>query len=280
MRLDVYLAQQNPQYSRSTWAKLIQRGDVAVNGETVKSTKRSVKDTDEVTVRKPANKKINLDLPIIYEDDNVVAIDKPAGVLTHAKGALSEESTVSDFIKQRAKSPTDNNRFGIVHRLDRATSGVIIGAKTPEALTILQKQFKNRSVKKTYLAVVNITTKGQKTLDQNGAKFIIDLPIVRNPKKPSQFRVGARGKSALTEVKVIKSTDDLALLELRPQTGRTHQLRVHLAYIGLPIVGDNIYGSKNRSGRMMLHASSLEITTPPSTRRVFRSGVPDEFQVI
>jgi 23S rRNA-/tRNA-specific pseudouridylate synthase len=192
--------------------------------------------------------------------------------------------------------------------LDRATSGVIIGAKNDAAKAALQKQFQDRKAKKTYLAVVDVTAKGQKTLEQNGDEFMIDLPIGRNPKIPSQFRVDVKGKLAVTEVKVVKTTLTKALLELKPQTGRTHQLRVHLAYVGLPIVNDAVYGvvtasnakqsspddikpgllrfarndaggmfRNDSAGRMMLHAKELEITIPDGQRKVFKAEVPSGF---
>ncbi|MDR3125704.1 MAG: RluA family pseudouridine synthase [Candidatus Nomurabacteria bacterium] len=277
MRLDLYLATKFPEYSRSTWAKLIRRGSARLNGAVVSDSSQNVKDSDVVTVDKPDAAVTKLDLPVIFEDDNVVVIDKPAGVLTHSKGALNEEFTVSDFIRGRAAAEAGDNRFGIVHRLDRATSGVIIGAKNTAARKVLQKQFAEHKAKKTYLAVVDISPLGQKTLAKNGAEFTIDLPIGRNPKRPSQFRVDAKGKPATTEVKVVETISTKALLELRPLTGRTHQLRVHLSRVGLPIVGDLIYGTPNET-RMMLHAWQLEITIPDGQRKTFKAKVPNEFK--
>lgn len=170
------------------------------------------------------------------------------------------------------ESTTDgagNARAGIVHRLDRATSGVMICAKTPEALSKLQKQFSQRKAKKQYAAVV------QGHLAQEHA--VIDMPIERNPKKPQTFRVGANGKVALTEYKVNQQSHHFSLLELMPQTGRTHQLRVHLTQLGHPILGDALYGGKP-ADRMFLHAHSLEITVPSSERMTFTAPVPKEFK--
>jgi 23S rRNA pseudouridine1911/1915/1917 synthase len=308
MRLDAFLAEKYPAQSRSTWAKLIRRGDVRVNGAVVVDISKNVESSDDIVVAKPVDGKVELDLPVIYEDENVIVINKPAGVLTHSKGALNEEFTVADFITTHSdlyKDSPCNDRAGIVHRLDRGTSGVIIGAKNETTRKMLQKQFQDRKTKKTYLAVVNITTLGQKTLDKNGAEFTIDLPIARNPKKPSQFKVDGKGKPAITDVKVVQvSGDGTALLELKPLTGRTHQLRVHLSHIGLPIVGDPVYNAAAslrgkaeaiQSGssrfarddnnsvaglnliRMMLHARELEITIPEGQRKVFTAELPDEF---
>lgn len=285
MRLDAYLAKEYPEHSRATWAKYIKAGFVTVNGKKLTGSD-PVSDEDKIEINLPDLAIEPIDLPIIYEDDNVVVIDKPAGVLTHSKGALNEEFTVADFIRSRVKSSgsdpveMDNNRFGIVHRLDRATSGVIIGAKNEAAMKKLQRQFSDRKVKKKYLAVVEKKPKNK--------EFVIDLPIARNPKHPSQFRVDAKGKSALTGVKLVQVFDDgKALLELSPQTGRTHQLRVHLAYIGSPIVGDVVYNIPEHKTanpkdspcktRMMLHAKELEITLPNSDRKVFIAKTPEEF---
>ena len=272
MRLDAYLVKKHPEFSRSVLQKFIKAGRVIVDGKVVLEPKHNVSSKNVVTSNFELPTSNFVDLPIIYEDENVIVINKPAGVLTHSKGALNEEFTVSDFILSRSPSNhitiQPSNRHGIVHRLDRGTSGVIIGAKNEETLKFLQKQFGNRKVKKTYLALVGKTPKQD--------EFIIDLPIARNPKKPSTFRVDAKGKSAITNVKVIEKFDDgSALLELRPLTGRTHQLRVHLAHIGSPIVGDIVYGKP--ADRMYLHAKSLETTLPGGERKNFTADTPKEF---
>jgi 23S rRNA pseudouridine1911/1915/1917 synthase len=167
----------------------------------------------------------------------------------------------------------DTNRPGIVHRLDRATSGIIIMAKDSATKRLLQKQFQDRKAHKTYLAIVKGTPKHPE------AK--IDLPIGRNPKKPSSFRVDAKGKPAQTSYRVLASNGAFSVLELKPVTGRTHQLRVHLAYIGCPIVGDTLYdGCKSPIGRMCLHALSLEITIPPSLRTTFEAPMPSDMATL
>jgi 23S rRNA pseudouridine1911/1915/1917 synthase len=159
-----------------------------------------------------------------------------------------------------------------VHRLDRATSGVIIAAKSSESLKYLQKQFSQRRTKKTYYAVV------EDWPEQDDA--LIDATLLRNPKKPQTFKVGAGGKPAQTEYKVVKkfekSGQKYTLLELKPVTGRTHQLRVHLAYIGHPIVGDAVYGKAG--GYTYLHAARLEATLPGGERKVFEAPLPKIFK--
>ena len=209
-------------------------------------------------------------------------INKPRGVLTHSKGVLNDEFTVADFFESRgAKFAKDTNRVGIVHRLDRETSGVIIGAKNDETAKKLQKQFSERTTKKTYLAIV----KGS----LNPKKAIIDLPIARNGSAPSTFMVHAKGKTAQTKYEVIDENNELSLVKLTPKTGRTHQLRVHLSYLKHPILGDKVYDKTitkaESEQRMFLHAQTLEITIPPksdekdSQRMVFEAEIPEGFKL-
>ena len=269
MRLDAYLAQYFPEHSRSAWQKYIAAGYVKVNGEIVTSNKLTLGEDDEVTADTNAKlHDLSIDLPVIYEDENVVVINKPVGVLSHAKGGIVEEATVADFFKSKTSYGSDTNRPGIIHRLDRATSGVMLGAKNHETASQLQKQFSKRKVKKTYIAIVKGVPKD--------TEAHIELPIERNPSHPSQFRVGANGKYAATTYEVLESKNGKSMVKLMPETGRTHQLRVHMAHIGNPIIGDIVYGKS--ADRMYLHALSLEITLPGGERKVFEAPLPDEFQ--
>ncbi len=268
MRLDAYLAEYWPEYSRSTWQKYIEQGYVLVNGIVETSAKQQLSEDDIVTYNIPdAPDYSQQTLPVIYQDDNIIAINKPSGVLTHSKGALNEEFTVAEFFRPLTTYHQDTNRPGIIHRLDRDTSGVLIGARNDETAALLQRQFSDRKVKKTYVAVVDGVPKQHEAL--------IDLPIGRNPKEPSMFRVDPGGKSAQTTYKVLASNGKLSLVELYPRTGRTHQLRVHMAYIGTPIHGDRVYGKP--ADRLYLHAKSLEITIPKGDRRTFEAPVPESF---
>ncbi|NTW62322.1 RluA family pseudouridine synthase [Candidatus Saccharibacteria bacterium] len=267
-RLDSELALRYPENSRSTWQKYVRAGYVTVNGQAVDSPKHEITETDKIAVNPPDKPDFSGDeLPIVYIDDNVIVINKPSGVLTHAKGALNEEFTVAEFFRKYTSYNLDTNRPGIIHRLDRDTSGVMIGARNLETATMLQKQFADRKVKKTYVAVLNGIPK---LLKAN-----IDLPIERNPSAPSTFRVGSNGKLAVTRYEVLGTSGKLALVKLQPQTGRTHQLRVHVKYLGTPILGDRVYGKE--SGRLFLHAYSLEITIPNGDRKIFTTPVPNEF---
>lgn len=273
-RADVFIAANYPSYSRSALEKLFDSDMVLLDGEPVKAGyKLKGSETLVVDETKLRHKPKLIKLPLIYEDDDVVVINKPEGILTHSKGALNEESTVATFIAPRIKDKAlSGNRAGIVHRLDRWTSGVIIGAKNADALSKLQKQFAQRKTRKTYLAIVESIPAVKKAL--------VEVPIERNPKRPQTFRVGANGKPAKTHYKVLESFDrdgkSYSLVEMKPETGRTHQLRVHMAYIGHPIAGDRVYGRE--AGHLYLHAKSLEITLPTSERKVFEAELPKYFQ--
>ena len=270
VRLDIYLSTKfDTTISRSLWQKYIKAGYVSVNNKVVTMSKFEVDETDEIALNLPEKEQADVDLPILYEDDDVIVVNKPSGLLTHAKGGLSDEPTVAEIIRPKTSFATDTDRPGIVHRLDRDTSGLLIIAKKPESAAHLQRQFAERTAKKTYIAI----TDGKPKL--NAAK--IDLPIGRNPSAPSTFRIDPNGKPAQTTYHVLAENNIQSLVELKPTTGRTHQLRVHLAHLNTPILGDRVYG-KSSDCRMMLHAQKLEITLPSGERKVFEAAVPDEFK--
>ena len=282
IRLDLLLVEKYPEYNRSSLQTFIKSGFVKVNGKIVKKPNEllEISETTPINLELSVpNKKILSaeEIPeTIFEDENVKVLNKPAGLLSMAKGEYCPKPTLEDFGL-------------LVHRLDRDTSGVVILAKNPETQKSLRKQFQDRKTHKTYLAVVA----GRPKLD--AAK--IDLPIARNLKRPTTFRVDPNGKSAITYYRVLKSNEKISLLELKPVTGRTHQLRVHLAYLGTPILGDPVYGTpaseklattllethdKSSSKtplepRLFLHAHSLEITIPEGNRQIFEAPVPPEF---
>lgn len=274
MRADIFVAGRYPAFSRSSLAGLFDSGKVRLADEPIRPSYKlhngdRLSVDDELLYRKsPA-----ISLPVIYEDDDVLVIDKPAGVLSHSKGALNLEGTVASFIlKKLDKDLAKTNRAGIVHRLDRKTSGVMITARNQAALAWLQKQFSTRKTKKTYLAVVEGVPEPPEA--------IIDAPIARNPKKPQTFMVSPGGKTAQTRYKLLENfqigTKNYSLLEIQPLTGRTHQIRVHLAYTNHPIVGDHVYG---RDGQhLLLHAKSLELTLPNRRRQTFTAELPEYFK--
>ena len=267
-RLDLLLAERYPDTSRSTWQKHIKAGHVTINGQPAKNAKQEVLETDDIALSIPdATDHSTKDLPIIYLDDNVIVVNKPAGVLTHSKGALNDEFTVADFFRRYTTVSLDTNRPGIVHRLDRDTSGVIIGARNEASFALLKKQFADRRAKKTYLAIVRGAPKEPQAT--------IDIPIGRNPSAPSTFRADSKGKPAQTDYHILDANDRESLVVLQPRTGRTHQLRVHLAYLNTPIIGDRVYGKA--ADRLYLHAYTLEVTIAPESRMTFMAPIPPEF---
>ena len=266
-RLDLLLIDTLDQsLSRSQWQKYIKAGCIRVDGHVVTSPGAEVDETAVIDVTFPEANDAVHDVAILYEDEDVVVINKPSGMLTHAKGGIVDEQTVADTAK-RYVSGLDGERAGIVHRLDRDTSGVLIIARNEKSMKHLQQQFAGRSVAKTYIAVVDGTPKLPEAM--------IDLPIGRNPTKPSTFRVDAKGKSAQTHYKVLASDGTRSLVELKPTTGRTHQLRVHMSYIGTPIRGDVVYGTP--AERLMLHAHTLTITLPSGETHTFKASLPELF---
>lgn len=268
-RLDHELAARYPKLSRSTLQKYIKAGHVKVDGKVVTRPKQDVLETDDIAMIPPEYTDFSeQDLPIIYIDDNVIVVNKPAGILTHSKGVMNDEFTVADFFRRYTTFGLETSRPGIVHRLDRDTSGVIIGARHDEAADMLKKQFADRKAKKEYMAVTEGIPKAPTA--------VIDLPIGRNPSAPSTFRVDPSGKSAVTTYEVVATNENEALVKLWPKTGRTHQLRVHMQYLNAPIKGDRVYGKK-KADRLFLHAHSLEITIPAAKRETFIASVPKEF---
>lgn len=269
-RLDQRVLEQIPTLTRSYASKLIEEGSVTVNGKPVLKPGYKMRENDEVVIEhdEQAFQVIpEIVLEVLYEDEDCVVINKPEGLLSHSKGAFNPEATVATWLRGRLISMS-GERAGIVHRLDRATSGVMICAKTEAAHSWLQKQFSQRRVKKMYTAAIIGTLEPEEA--------VIDMPIERNPKAPATFRVGANGKSALTQYKVIQAGKKYSLVELRPETGRTHQLRVHLAHQNRPIVGDYMYNGEPAE-RLYLHATSLELTLPNRERRVFSVPAPAAF---
>lgn len=262
IRLDHLLVQQHPEYNRSSLQTFIKSGYVNVDGRTITKPNAKLLPDAKIELHVPASAAIPPRPPVIYEEDHVLVLDKPAGLLSMAKGEYCPEATLENYGL-------------LVHRLDRDTSGVVILAKDPETQTMLRKQFQDRKTHKTYYAIVE----GHPKLDT----AMIDLPIARNLKHPTTFQVDENGKPSQTLYKVLTSNGKYSLLELKPTTGRTHQLRVHLKYLGTPIAGDSVYGNANSAPRLMLHAGALEITIPGQSaeagneRRTFSATLPPEF---
>lgn len=257
IRFDMALLEQYPRYSRATIQKFIKDGRAKANGEVILKANFLLEEDYEVELDEPETKTAEKP-PVIFEDENVIVFDKPAGMLSIKKGDYSEEPAIEDFGE-------------IVHRLDRDTSGVIIVAKNFETKGYLQKQFQERKTHKTYYAI----TCGI----PNPPHALINVPLARNLKKPTTFMPDKNGREAITEYHVEDYNDKLAFVELKPKTGRTHQLRIHLAHIGTPILGDPVYNPKSpKADRMYLHAAALEITIPGGQRMTFTANLPENFR--
>ncbi|MBQ6409810.1 RluA family pseudouridine synthase [Candidatus Saccharibacteria bacterium] len=256
-RLDTMMAGIYKSYNRSTLQKFIKNGFVEVDDEPVLKPNALFPEGVKIDLKVPkALKNADIEPTIIYEDENVLVLDKPAGLLSMAKGGYCPEKTLEDFGL-------------LVHRLDRDTSGVVILAKNPKTQTFLRRQFQDRKAHKTYYAVLTGVPKLKEAR--------LDLPIMRDLKHPTTFRVDPRGKESETFYKVLKDNDKHALVELRPISGRTHQLRVHMKYLEHPIVGDPIYGTE-KGDRLYLHAGELEITLPGGKRQTFKAKLPESFE--
>ncbi|WP_460049094.1 RluA family pseudouridine synthase [Thermoanaerobacter brockii] len=277
-RIDVFLAAELD-YTRSYIKKLIVDGLVFVNGKTVKPSYK-VKENDEVVLNIPEAEKIdvlpeNIPLDILYEDDDIIVINKPQGMVVHpAPGNYS--GTLVNALLYHCKNLSGINgilRPGIVHRLDKDTSGVMVVAKNDKAHISLSNQIKERSVFKKYVAIVEGVIK-----DEEGK---IEAPIGRHPVDRKKMAVIEDGRYALTLYKVLERFKENTLVEAVIKTGRTHQIRVHMAYIGHPIVGDHVYGFKRQKFKLegqALHSSVLGFMHP--TKGVymeFEAPLPEYF---
>jgi len=276
VRLDKYVCEKCPELSRTQIQRLIRSGYITVNDHVVKvGLKLNIGDRLRVTIPPPPPSPLTpeaIPLNIIYEDDDLLVIDKPAGLTVHPAPGHTSHTLVNAILSRfpHLASISDSLRPGIVHRLDRDTSGVIVVAKNSLAQAKLVEQFKTRSVTKAYLVLV----KGRLT-PENG---IIEAPIGRDPRNRKRMAVVASGRQARTEYRVIRYIGDYTLLEVRPETGRTHQIRVHFAAIGFPVVGDKVYGVKSAFlSRQFLHASRLGFRLPSSGEYVeFKSELPPD----
>lgn len=271
-RLDLALSQVSG-LSRSYWHGRIKARAVRVAGQEVKAS-YIVTGNEKVTVEAEAEVQSGPiampKLTELYRDDDVIVIEKPAGLLSHT--TKPGEASVAASLASEVRDD-DAERPGIVHRLDRDTSGVMVVARNPKAKAFLQAQFTGRKVKKTYLMLVRGTPKD--------LEAVIKLPIGRSKARPTSRTVRASGKEAVTRYKVLERLSGYALIEAQPETGRTHQIRVHFAHLGHPVVGDITYGDKQRPrglSRQFLHAASLTLTLPSGTVKTFHSTLPNDLE--
>jgi 23S rRNA pseudouridine1911/1915/1917 synthase len=275
-RLDVFLARELT-VARSRAQKLISQGNVTVNGASAKAS-HMVQAGDQITVSEEVpeySPPAELQLPIVYEDADVLVIDKPPGLTVHpgnSKNPNSGEPTVASFMHGRT-TDADHERPGIVHRLDRDTSGLLVLAKSAAAKSQLQQQFRTRAVRKTYL----LLTVGH----PDPAAAEIRLPTGRHPSQPLKRAVVTSGRPAVTRYRTLQTYPGFSLIEAKPVTGRTHQLRVHMAAIGHPVAGDTTYGPAKRPlnlKRQFLHAAELEFTTPAGQPLHLTSPLPADLE--
>ncbi len=282
-RIDKYVAQELPELSRSAVQKLLQEGRVLVDGRTPKASE-SVVAGATIVVRLPAPQPTEVlpqDIPlhVVYEDDDVLVVDKPAGMVVHPAAGHQEGTLVNALLGRNPDLATIGyeKRPGIVHRLDKDTSGLLVIAKNDHALHELQQQFQTRQVDKTYLALVEGVLEAP--------EGVIDAPIGRDPRQRKRMAtVPKGGRPAVTEYKVREYFQQHTLVEAHPITGRTHQIRVHFAAIGHPLVGDPVYGYRRQRlplKRQFLHAARLCFTLPGSGREVgFESPLPDDLRAV
>lgn len=281
MRLDRYIAERIGLFSRSQLESRVL--SLKVNGKEVRrSRKLRTGDVLEVVYRDPPPMDLApepIPLSILFENGDAVVVDKPQGLVVHPGSGNPHGTLVNGLLHHCAGLvalfPESGARPGIVHRLDKETSGVLIAAKNPAAHGMLSGQFRDRSVRKSYLAIVS-----GKTLPDRGR---IETKIARHPLHRKLFCVSpTRGRSAVTSYAVLRRWNGYALVLLRPRTGRTHQLRVHMKSLGAPIVGDPLYGRKDPrfpEATLMLHARRLRIRLPGEAEpREFTSHVPDRFR--
>lgn len=281
-RLDIllldYANQNDLGLSRTFLQKLLKSGKISLNGKLCSKAHHKVSLGDKARIEledKAAEGLLaeKIPLKVVYEDKDIAVINKPVGLVVHPAPG-NREHTLANALLHRFKTLSDINpaRPGIVHRLDKETSGIMVVARNNKAHLHLAGQFADHSIKRRYIALVE----GRVEFDQN----IIEAPIERHPVKRKNMAVGfgPESKYAKTLYRTIKRTDKFSLLELEPFTGRTHQLRVHLAFLGHPILGDSKYGKEKLLNRLGLHAIYLGFTHPRTGKFVeFSSEMPNEF---
>jgi 23S rRNA pseudouridine1911/1915/1917 synthase len=287
-RLDKALSTLYPDLSRAQWQRLMADEMVRLNDDTAVKPNQKVRGGEIITATLPPTSETNLiaediALDILYEDDDLLAINKPAGMVVHP-AVGNETGTLVHAVLHHCPDVLDvggERRPGIVHRLDKETSGVILVAKHDRALNYLQAQFKERTTQKTYLALVEGQIKPERAL--------IDAPIGRDPKQrklmaviPEGRRSSATSRPAQTRYDTAVAYPHHTLVQCSPLTGRTHQIRVHLAYIGHPIVGDTVYGRRKPTlplNRHFLHAASLTFRRPSDEQELtINAPLPPELQ--
>jgi 23S rRNA pseudouridine1911/1915/1917 synthase len=281
-RIDSFLAEKLD-ISRVTVQRLIENGKIKVNNNNVKVSYK-IQENDRIQVEEEEPKEISLqaqDIPVevLYEDDDIIVVNKPKGMVVHPANGNPDGTLVNAVMaicKDSLSGIGGEIRPGIVHRLDKDTSGAIIIAKNDKAHINMSEQIKNHEVEKTYIALVKGFVK------ENEAT--INMPIGRSQKDRKKMAVDKNGKQAITHFKVIERFDKYTLLEVKIETGRTHQIRVHLTQIGYPIVGDCVYSNGKNEWNVKgqcLHAKSLKFKHPITGKEMFiEAPIPEYLQKI
>lgn len=263
-RLDTYISSVDTDITRTSAQRLIEDGNILVNGKNAKVSYK-IQENDKISVEIPEPKQIELkaqDIPIeiVYEDSDIIVVNKPKGMVVHPANGNPDGTLVNAIMaicKDSLSGIGGEIRPGIVHRIDKDTSGLLIVAKNDNAHVKMSEQIKNHEVKKTYIALVRGVFK------ENEAT--IDMPIGRSTSDRKKMAVNKNGKNAITHIKVLKRFDKYTLLQVNIETGRTHQIRVHLSHIGYPIVGDYTYSNGKNEFDVVgqcLHAQKLEFKHP------------------
>ena len=283
-RLDAYLAAAHPAISRSRWKQLIEAGHVLLNGVAVRKSNTALSSGAELRCDLPEPEPVGLvavDIPlaILYEDADLIVLNKSAGLVVHPAPGHAADTLVNALLHHCSdlQGIGGELRPGIVHRLDKDTSGVLVVAKNEAAVAALVAQFSSHSVQKEYLALVWGAPK-----KPTGT---VDLPVGRHPVHRQKMAVTEKGRAAVTHYETLAAGPLASLLRVRIETGRTHQIRVHLAHLGHPVVGDSTYGRARQGlpaelnvSRQMLHAHVLKIAHPRDGRRlVFTAPPPPDF---
>ena len=283
-RIDVYIASKDNETTRTSAQRQIEQGNVLVNQKKLNKASYKVCEGDEIQIEEQEPVEIELkaqDIPvdIIYEDKDIIVVNKPKGMVVHPANGNPDGTLVNAIMsicKDSLSGIGGEIRPGIVHRLDKDTSGLLIVAKNDMAHVNMSEQIKRHEVKKSYIALVRGIVK------ENEAT--IDMPISRSNSDRKKMAVSKNGKNAVSHIRVLKRYDKYTLLEVNIETGRTHQIRVHLAHIGYPIIGDYIYSNgKNEFGIVgqCLHAKSLEFKHPITGKDMkLEASLPEYFEEV
>ena len=282
-RLDSYIAEEKIELSRTTVQRLIEENKILVNGKKTKSSYK-VEEGDKISIDVPEAEETqlkaqNIPVQVVYEDNDIIVVNKPKGMVVHPAVGNPDGTLVNAVLaicKESLSGVGGKLRPGIVHRLDKDTSGLLIIAKNDLAHNNMSKQIQDRKVTKKYIALV------RGNVGDDSAT--IDMPIARSTKDRKKMAVDPKGKNAITHFKVSERFGKYTLLEIKIDTGRTHQIRVHMSYIGHPVVGDMVYSNGKNEFKVegqMLHAKSLEFDHPITGKKLYlEAPIPEYFENI